>query len=106
MENIEWDDPAVKEFEPNQKYAYVTQRAIDSHYIGFCYREYTDIKIDSGWRFLYGDEDEDYLDNPDNVIAQDLSEVINWKPEVGVILSEKYGSEYEWSEEKGVFEKI
>ena len=106
MENIEWDDPSLKEFELIQKYAYVSQKAMDHQFIGFCYREYTDIKIDSGWRLLYGDEDEDYLDNPDNVVAQNLSDVIMWKPELETVIIDKFNSEYEWNNDKKIFEKI
>lgn len=101
-----WDDPAIPEYTDMQKYAFVTQRAIDLNSIGYCYREYSDIKIDSGWRFLYGDEDEDYLDNPENTIVKDLSEIIIWKPILKEIISSKHGSEFEWDPEKEVFSKI
>lgn len=101
-----WDDPSIKEYGELQKYAYVTQRAIDNDYVGFCYREYSDIKIDSGWRFMYGDEDEDYLDNPDNVIVKDLSDLIEWKPELKDVLSSPRNSEFEWDSDKETFVKI
>lgn len=106
MENLDWDDPLIKDFDLNQKYAFITQRAIDNDYVGFCYRERSDIKIDSGWRFLYGDEDEDYLDNPDNVVVQDLADILDWKPEIKDILDARYDSEFEWNVKKEIFEKI
>lgn len=107
MQNDEnWDDPSIPEYTDMQKYAFVTKRAIDNNYIGYCYREYSDIKIDSGWRFLFGDEDENYLDNPDNSITQDLSEIITWKPELEQILSERRGSDFEWDSENRTFVKI
>jgi len=107
MQNDEnWDDPSIKEFTDLQKYAFVTQRAIDMNYVGYCYRENTEIKIDSGWRFLYGDEDEDYLDNPDNTITKDLLEIIDWKPELKDVLSAKPGSDFEWNSDKEIFERI
>lgn len=101
-----WDDPSMKEFDDMQKYAFVTQRALDNDYVGFCYREYSDIKIDSGWRFMYGDEDENYLDNPDNVIVKDLADIIKWKAEIKDVLSARFGSELEWNPDEKIFEKI
>ncbi|MFR9166417.1 MAG: DUF2185 domain-containing protein [Dysgonomonas sp.] len=101
-----WDDPSIKDFDLMQKYAFVSQRAIDNNYVGFCYRERSDIKIDSGWRFLYGDEDEDYLDNPDNVVVQDLLDITEWKPELKSILDERYNTEFEWNSDSEKFDKI
>lgn len=105
-EDENWDDPSIKEYTDLQKYAFITQRALDNNYIGYCYREYSDIKIDSGWRFLFGDEDEDYLDNPDNTETKDISELIEWKPELKDVISARHNSEFEWNEEKAEFEKI
>ncbi|MEN9919093.1 MAG: hypothetical protein RL662_1529 [Bacteroidota bacterium] len=107
MQNEEdWDDPSLKEYTDMQKYAFVTLRAIEMDAIGYCYRENSDIKIDSGWRFMYGDEDEDYLDNPDNTETQDLAKVLDWKPELKEIVSFRPGTEFEWNAEKQVFDKI
>jgi len=105
-QNEDWDDSSMKEYEEMQKYGFVTQRAIDHNYVGFCYREYSEIKIDSGWRFLYGDEDENYLDNPDNVVVQDLSDIVDWKPELKDILSSRPNCEFEWNPEEELFVKI
>lgn len=91
-----WDDPSIKEYTDMQKYAFVTKRAIENNLVGYCYRENTEFKIDSGWRFIYGDEDEAYLDNPDNTITQDLSEIAQWKPELKEILSSRRGFSFEW----------
>lgn len=102
----EWDDPSLKEFGELQKYAYVTNKAKDNDHVGYCYREYSDIKIDSGWRFLFGDEDEDYLDNPDNSLTLDLSEIIKWKPQLTDIVSARYRSEFEWDEESNSYTPI
>lgn len=104
--DIEWDDPSLKEFEDSQKYAYVTNRALDNNHVGYCYRDYSDIKIDSGWRFLFGDEDEDYLDNPNNTQTLDISEIIRWKPELSQIISSRYRSEFEWDDESKSFQSL
>ncbi|NDW08911.1 DUF2185 domain-containing protein [Dysgonomonas sp. 520] len=102
----DWDDPSIKEFDEMQKYAFVTQRALDENFVGYCYREYSDIKIDSGWRFMYGDEDEEYLDNPENTETRDLSEILEWKPELSGIISEKKNTEFEWDDESKSYIKI
>ncbi len=101
-----WDDLSIPEYTDMQKYAFVTQRAIDMNHVGYCYREYTEIKIDSGWRFLYGDEDEDYLDNPVHTLTKDLPDVIGWKPELKDIISAPRGSDFEWNPDRKIFEKI
>lgn len=103
---MEAKETEVKDYSDLDRYAFVSLCAFDDDYIGYCYRESTDIKIDSGWRFLFGDEDEEYLDNPDNSLTKDLSEILEWKPELKEILSAKFGSEFEWNEETQKFEQI
>lgn len=106
IENEDWDDPSIKEYTDMQKYAFVTQRAYDNNMVGYCYRENTELKIDSGWRFIYGDEDEDYLDNPENTLTKDLAEIAEWKAELKPILSSRRGSEFEWNQEKQEYIQI
>ena len=103
MEAKEWE---VKEYADLDKYAFVTQRAFDNDFVGYCYREYSDIKIDSGWRFMFGDEDEDYLENPDNSLTKDLSEILVWKPELKKVITARYRSEFEWDNEQEKFVEI
>lgn len=104
--NMEASDAEVKEYTDSDRYAFVTVSAFEDNHVGYCYREHTDIKIDSGWRFLFGDEDEEYLDNPDNSLTKDLSELLEWKPELKEILSARFGSEFEWNPETERFDKI
>lgn len=96
----------IKDYTDLDKYAFVTVRAFENNHIGFCYRDWSDIKINSGWRFLFGDEDEDYLDNPENSLTKDLKEILEWKPQTGEILLAKRGEDFEWNEEINKFEKI
>ena len=96
----------VKAYQLLDKYAFVTNRAIENKYIGYCYREHTELKIDSGWRFIFGDEDESVLDNPDNCQTMDISEVIIQFPQTKDIIEEKYNTEWEWNNESGKFESI
>lgn len=102
----QWDDASMPEYTEMQKYAFVTKRAIKNNHIGYCYRENSDIKIDSGWRFLYGDEDEDYLDNPDNSETKDILEILEWKPQTKQIISLRRGLEFEWNQELSKFDQL
>lgn len=106
LDKMEAEESEVKAYSDLDKYAFVTQRAFDANHIGYCYRERSDIKIDSGWRFLFGDEDEDYLDNPDNSLTLDLSEVLKWRPDLEGVVVAWYNSEFEWNEELQKFDKI
>lgn len=102
----DWDDLSIPDFTDMQKYAFVTQRAINNNYIGYCYRESSEFKIDSGWRFLYGDEDEAYLDNPENTQTKSIAEIIEWKPETKSILSAKRDSDFEWDNDKKEYRQL
>lgn len=95
-----------QEYDFLDMYVYITYKAYDNNYIGYCYRERSDIKIDSGWRFLFGDEDESYLDNPDNSNTMYVREILQWKPELEPIIKAHYNSEFEWDEESKSFIKI
>lgn len=89
-----------QQFENVKLYAFVSKRALEADHIGYCYREYqTDTLIDSGWRFLYGDEDEAYLDNPTNVESVYPEAMLSINPALDAILSAPPGSEFEWDEE-------
>ena len=105
-EEEEYDDLSIKEFTDLQKFAYVTQRAIEMDSIGYAYRENSDLKIDSGWRFMFGDEEEDYLDNPENTITKDMQDIIAWKPAVKELLKARPGQDFEWNDATQKFEKI
>lgn len=105
-DNMEAKDSEVKEYGEMDKYAFVSQRAFEYNFVAYCYREWSDIKIDSGWRFLLGDEDEDYLDNPDNSLTMNLTDVVAWMPRLESVLSTRPNCEFVWSDEEQLFEKI
>lgn len=44
--------------------------------VGFMYREKGEGQ-DSGWRFFSGDENQDYVDNPDNIGIYDVQTIID-----------------------------
>jgi hypothetical protein len=86
-----------------KKYAFVSKRALEADHIGYCYRDYPETKIDSGWRFLYGDEDEDYLNNPTHSEAVYPDDMLSINPALEVILSAPVNTEFEWDEEQECF---
>jgi hypothetical protein len=82
-----------------KKYAFASRRALSADYIGYCYRDTPENNIDSGWRFLYGDEDDDFLDNPTNSESVYPEEMLSINPALDVILGAPVGTEFEWDEE-------
>lgn len=89
-----------------KKYAFVSRRAIENDHIGYCYRDYPETNIDSGWRFLYGDEDQEYLDNPANNEAIYPEEMLSINPALDLILSASFNSEFEWDDESQAYIEI
>jgi hypothetical protein len=63
--------------------------------VGFMYREEPDDEDDSGWRFLSGTEDDEYMDDPENMMMVDLNVVANYDRAIIPILKKPVGSEWE-----------
>lgn len=62
---------------------FITKRALDEEFIGYMYRDEPDSKNpDSGWRFMYGDEDQEYIDNTENTEIVKLNTVCNLYPDI------------------------
>jgi len=55
---------------------------IDGSKVGFMYREEPANEIDSGWRFLAGDESDEYMSNSDNHSVHDVNTIANYDPEI------------------------
>jgi|GEM_PF-1057426 len=105
------DVPPGRRWEDNEnsevkKYAFVTKRALEADQIGYCYRDQPETNIDSGWRFLYGDEDEEYLDNPTHNEAVYPEEMLSINPALDLILGAPVGSEFEWDSEMEMYSEI
>lgn len=67
----------------------------DKQKAGFLYRENPDNNLDSGWRIFSGEEDEAYIDDPDNFGIYDSKTVIEIDPSVEPILSSPYLTAFE-----------
>ena len=63
--------------------------------VGFMYREAPEEELDSGWRFLSGEEDDAYLDNDDNYGVYDVEAVILVDPAIKQYLKLPIGTEME-----------
>ncbi|MDO4880638.1 MAG: DUF2185 domain-containing protein [Capnocytophaga sp.] len=81
---------------------------VEGRRVGLCYREEPDPEsdfADSGWRFLSGEETNEYANDPNNVGIYDLNTICNYDPEIIPLLHSPYGSAFERNE-KGVFISI
>lgn len=63
--------------------------------VGFMYREPPDTPEDSGWRFMSGLEDQDYMDDTDNLGVYDVNTIANYDPTIIPLLDEPEGSVFE-----------
>ena len=68
--------------------------AVEGRPVGFAYREEPSDCIDSGWRFMSGDEDEKFLDNPDYFQIYDVNTIANYDPLITSFLESPIGSEF------------
>jgi len=63
--------------------------------VRFMYREKPDNDNDSGWRFFSGEEDQDYVDNPNNIAIYDIETILAIDDSVKAHLSSPIGSAFE-----------
>ena len=86
---IAWD-------EPNGEGCVVSNRITHEGFkVGFMYREApSPQRPDSGWRFLAGDEDDAYMDDPANFSVCSLNTVCNFDPDILPHLHAPVGSEW------------
>ncbi|MCG7532327.1 DUF2185 domain-containing protein [Psychrobium sp. MM17-31] len=63
--------------------------------IVYFYREQPINNDDSGWRFFSGEENQEYVDNPDNFAMYNATSIVDVAPEVAEFLSLPYPAEVE-----------
>ena len=68
---------------------------VDGEIVGYCYREAPDNEVDCGWRFMAGDETQEYVDNPDNWAFYDVNTIANYDASITAILEAPIGSAFE-----------
>ncbi len=56
---------------------------VDGCIVGFMYREEPNPNNpDSGWRFMAGDEDDDYMNNPENHAVYQVNTICNYDSDI------------------------
>lgn len=70
------------------------------------YREATGRELDSGWRFLSGDESDEYMNNPANHGVYDVNTIANYDPEIIPFLDAPIGSAFERENGTGPLSEI
>lgn len=95
IENIlDWDGPDG---------CYATDRiTVDNEKVGIMYREPPESKLDSGWRFMAGDEDEEYMSNIENTDIFRLNTICNYDTDIIEYLDNPVGTAF-YRNKKGDF---
>jgi hypothetical protein len=70
---------------------------VEGYPVRFMYRERPSNDIDSGWRFLSGFENDQYMSNPDNHAVYDVNTIANYDPSIIPLLDSPIGSVLEKS---------
>ncbi len=82
---------------------YATDRiTVDNEKVGIMYRERPENKFDSGWRFLAGDEDAEYMDDIRNMDIFRLNTICNYDMDIIEYLDSPVGSAF-YRNKKGEF---
>lgn len=68
---------------------------VDGEKVGFMYREDKEDEDDSGWRFLAGDESDEYLEDTQRFMMFDVNYVANLDNAIIPYLKRKVGTELE-----------
>ena len=67
----------------------------DGFKVGYMYREQPEEgKPDSGWRFFAGDEDNEYVNNPNNLHIFDINTICNYDNDIIPYLKSEIGTAY------------
>lgn len=100
------DEQHIQDLVKPMGYCIASNRiTVDGAKVGFMYREAPEDEDDSGWRFIAGDETEDYMDNPLNLMMFDVNYIANIDRAIIPYLTAKKGNEFERVEGKDEFVK-
>jgi len=86
---VEWD-------EPNGEGCFASDRITKQGYkVGYMYREEPDAGMpDSGWRFMAGDEDDTYMNDPRNVHIFGINTICNYDRDIIPYIRSEIGSSF------------
>jgi hypothetical protein len=79
---------------------------IDGAKVGYMYREEGDGENDSGWRFLAGDETDEYVEDSANGKIFDVNIIAHHDPAIIPFLKYPYDTELERVENKETFQEL
>lgn len=79
---------------------------VEGYPVRFMYREAPDNDMDSGWRFMSGYEDDEYMSDPGNLGIYDVNTIANYDPGIIAFLDAKEGSAFEKTPESERFLEI
>lgn len=68
---------------------------VDGMKVGYMYREESDEKMDSGWRFFSDTEDQEYVDDPNNTMVYNVNTIANYDRTIIPYLGFPFGTELE-----------
>ena len=71
--------------------------------VRYMYHEATTNPQDSGWRFFCGDEDDEYVNNPDNIGVYDIKTILEIDKSIQPYLSCDIGVALEREDENSTF---
>ncbi|WP_199909916.1 immunity protein Imm33 domain-containing protein [Paenibacillus sp. CAA11] len=73
----------------------ITEKDPPGGIVRWMYREEGDHAEDCGWRLISGEEDEEYTDNPGNIVILSVAELIDGDPSLVEPLKGGIGAAYE-----------
>jgi hypothetical protein len=79
---------------------------VDGRPVGYMYRESPDYDADSGWRFLAGDESDEYMDDASNHGLYTVNTIANYDNDIIALVDEPIGSAFARNTKTGRFESV
>lgn len=88
----------------NFGYVLATKMLVDNkRKVRFMYREEVTNPQDSGWRFFCGDEDDEYVNNPDHIAIYNINTILGIDKSILPYLNSAVGAAYERLDETTTF---
>jgi len=79
---------------------------VEGNKVGYMYREEPEEKMDSGWRFFSGTEDQKYVDDPINTMIYNVNTIANYDKAIIPYLDLPIGTELERIQDTDKFQII
>jgi hypothetical protein len=99
------DASEIKQLIPSQGSCIATDEiTVRGKKVGHMYRAEASDEYDSGWRFMAGDENQDYMDSASNLAVYDLNTLANYDQAIIPFLNEPVGSAFDRNDD--TFEKV